>query len=68
MDKDQQIAYLNAQVACMLVELAAMQAHDRDASVNGTGCYTEQVYLDLPNRYGVHHNAVVGLFKGLFNG
>lgn len=59
------VAYINAQVACMLAELEAMKA--RNAQDRSGGChptFTEDDFRGLPDRMGVHHNAVVSYLVG----
>jgi hypothetical protein len=63
MTPEQQAAYILSQVACMQAELAAMQVANQAAGSVGTLKYSEQDFLDLPLKYGVHHNAVIGYFQ-----
>jgi hypothetical protein len=65
MTPEQQAAYINSQVACMLAELEAMKA--RNALTQSLGLsqvYSEADFLALPDKHGVHHNAVIGYFTG----
>lgn len=58
---DARIAYINSQVACMLARLEAMKAENQTRAARGKSqAYTETDFNDLPNVFGVHHNAVVG--------
>ncbi len=49
-----EIAYTNAMIACAQIELAALQETDRDKKAE---------ILGLIEKYGIHHNAVVGRFQ-----
>ena len=51
----QNAAFLNSQVACALVEMAAMQAHDRTSDTP----YTEEAYSALIDKYGIGHNSAL---------
>lgn len=55
------VAYINAQVACMLAELEAMKARNaHDVCWRRTPTYSEDDFRGLPDRMGVGHNAVIG--------
>lgn len=63
MTNEQKAAYVNAQVASMLVEMEAMKATNvHEAMQNCTPKYQEKHFLALPEKYGVDHNKVIGLF------
>ena len=63
MTAEQQAAYVNAQTACALIEMHAMEAQNRqDASVGRNPTYVQSDFLGLIEKYGLHHNAVVGTF------
>jgi len=65
MNKEQGAAYINAQVASALCELASMQAANHLANTQETCApYTEQDFINIPNRFGIHHNAILTFFQG----
>lgn len=62
---EQRAAFINSQTACMLVELEAMRAANRERESNGfSPAYGEDEFLALITRYGLHHNAVVSFLGG----
>lgn len=63
MDTFGRAAFIISQVACLQAELAAMQVANHAAASVGTLKYSEQDFLDLPVKYGMHHNAVVGFLR-----
>lgn len=65
MTPEQQAAYIIAQSACMLAEMEAMKAANAmPFAGTETKRYEPADFEALPNRYGLHHNAVVGWFTG----
>jgi hypothetical protein len=63
MTDEQKAAYVIAQSACMLAVLESMKAENAMCDVRGVPREHSSVdFEDLPNQYGVHHNAVMGLF------
>lgn len=65
MTNEQKAAYINAQVASMLVEMEAMKVENVLRSIKGfVPKYDGGDFLALPEKYGVHHNAIIGLFNG----
>jgi hypothetical protein len=64
MTPEETIAYVQAQTACALTELEGMKAENADRARRGeTQAYGEQAFSDLILRYGIHHNAVIGMFQ-----
>lgn len=64
MTPEQKAAFVNAQVACAMAEIAAMQAHDRWQRAVGTDqFYTEEAYSAVPDKFGIGHNAVITFFQ-----
>jgi hypothetical protein len=64
MTPEQKAAYINSQVACALIEMEGMKAlniyrQSRDETI----AYDDEAFLDVINRYGIHHNAVVEFFQ-----
>lgn len=65
MTPEQAAAYVMAQAACALIEMASMQAQDRHWERQGAvSTYTDADYLALIEKYGIHHNAVSTTFMG----
>ena len=66
MTPEQQAAYVIAMAACVTAEAAAMQAENQQRSHRGEAvAYTGQAFTDLINQYGIHHNAVLTMFRNL---
>lgn len=66
MDAAQSAAYVIAQAACCAAEIAAMQAANANANrADVQPPFDEQDFRAVPERYGVHHNAVLTLFQGV---
>lgn len=59
MNNAEAVAYIQAQCVCAQAEIESMKAHDRSSDER----YTEDAYLQVPIKYGLHHNAVLGLFQ-----
>jgi len=60
-----QLAYVQSQTACALIEMEAMKAANDVA--RSKGCepkYTEKDFRDLIGTYGIHHNAVMSACQG----
>lgn len=61
MSPEQKAAYVFSQAACMLVELEAMKlANFERAQAGAAPAYGEQAFRELPDKYALHHNDVVG--------
>jgi hypothetical protein len=60
MTDEQKAAFVNAQTACALAEIAAMQAANSQFPQDQP--YDEKAFLAVPDKYVIGHNAVVGLF------
>lgn len=64
MTPEQQAAYIMAQAACAIAEVAGMQAENQQRAASGLSpAYTEQAFNDVVARNGVHHNAVISFFR-----
>ena len=58
--KLQNIAYVNSQIACAQIELAAMQAENTDRFFKGESpAYQGKEFMALIDRYQLGHNSVV---------
>lgn len=65
MTPEQQAAFIIAQAACAMAEIAAMQAENQMRSHRGeTIAYVEGDFRDAIERNVIGHNAVLTLFHG----
>lgn len=64
MTPEQQAAYIIAQAACAMIEVAGMQAEDRAWEKLGFNPHGGEEYRAVIEKYGIHHNAVITLFQG----
>lgn len=65
MTDEQKAAYVNAQAACAMAEIAGMQALNQYRLARGEAiAYSDEAFDAIPNKYGIHHNAVLTLFHG----
>lgn len=64
MDEGQKTAYMNAQVACAMIEMQGMVAENlrRQIEMSDSPLYVEADFARLINKYGIHHNAVITWF------
>ena len=61
---EQRAAYVNAQVACALIEAMGMMADNLFMERNSdTVEYGKEAFEKLINKYGIHHNAVIGYLR-----
>ena len=66
MTPEQRAAYIYAMAASMLVEMESMKALNRERVSVGFGeAYDEKAFLDLIDKYGLHHNQVVETFTDI---
>lgn len=65
MNKPESIAaYIHAQVACAQIEAAGMTAFNKQREALGQSmAYDEAAFLALIEKYGIDHNAVVGMLN-----
>lgn len=64
MTPEQQAAYVMAQAACAMAELAAMQLENElAAKTGGEPRNGPEDFLSIELRYGINHNAVIGFFR-----
>ena len=60
MDKEQRLAYINSMTVCAQIECAGMVAENKQREAVGSSmAYVEEDFLKLPDKYGIHHNAVI---------
>jgi hypothetical protein len=64
MTPEQKAAFINSQVACALIEAAAMTAENQQREAVGHSmAYNEEAFLGLIDSYGISHNKVVEFFN-----
>lgn len=57
-------AYIFSQSICALAEIEAMKALNTYRESRGeTIAYDEEAFLDVPDKYGISHNAVLDLLN-----
>lgn len=63
MTREQKVAYVFAQSVCALAEIEGMKALNKEREAQGAAlAYSDDAFLKVPDKYGIHHNAVIGLF------
>ena len=64
MDKDQKVAYIQAQSVCALAELEMMKAQNHwcDQYDHIPRQYDADDFERIPEKYGLHHNQILTLF------
>lgn len=65
MNENEKSAYLMSQTVCALAELMDMFVRDSCLAAQGesAGMSCEGEYEKIPVKYGIHHNAVMGLLN-----
>ena len=65
MDKEQRMIFLITQSLCAFAEIHGMLALNHERVSNGYAlAYDEGAFLDVPNKYGLGHNAVIDFLGG----
>lgn len=60
MTDEQNIAYVQAQTACALIEAMGMQAENKKCEIMGeTPVYDFVSFNAVIEKYGIHHNAII---------
>jgi hypothetical protein len=60
------IVYIQSQIACAQIELAAMQAENQERSFKGESmAYNSGHFMELINKYNIYHNAVIEMTKSI---
>ena len=60
MTLEQKAAFINAQVACAMIEAMGMQAENQHRQNCGNAvAYGDEAFASLIDKYSIHHNAVV---------
>ena len=63
MTPEQKAAFINAQVVCATAEIEGMKALNVYRESRGeTIAYDENAFVDVPDKYGISHNAVIMFF------
>lgn len=63
MTPEQAAAFVIAQAACAMAEIAGMQAQDRAWEKAGVDTYSDVNYRAVINKYCIGHNAVLQCFQ-----
>ena len=64
MNEDQDAAYIVSQSVCALIEAMGMTAENNQRIHRGQSmAYTEEAFTALIERYGIHHNSVIGFYR-----
>ena len=65
MDKEQRMVFLVTQSLCAFAEIQGMLALNHERALHGYSlAYDEEAFLDVPNKYGLAHNAVIDFLGG----
>ena len=65
MDQNMRVAFVMSQVICATAEIEGMKAENSIAEACGrTIPYGEKAFNDVPNKYGLGHNDVLGHLRG----
>lgn len=65
MTDEQKAAYIQSQSACALIEMHAMAAENSEREQQGLAqAYDGEAFMEVIERYGIHHNAVMETFSG----
>jgi len=63
MTEEQSVAFIQSQVVCAQIELAGMQAENKQRELLGQSlAYVQSDFTDLQNRYEIGYNDVMGYF------
>jgi hypothetical protein len=64
MSPEEKVAYINAQVACAMIQAMGMQAENEyRRKIGEPPRYRECDFGNLPVRFGIHHSALVAFFE-----
>jgi hypothetical protein len=64
MTPDQKAAYVMAQSISALAEIEGMKAENTYRQMRGeTIAYRDEAFFSVCEKYGIHHNATIGLFN-----
>lgn len=67
MTAEQSAAFVQAQAACMLVELEAMKAANKAREQQGfSPAYGEDEFMALIDKWGVHHNGALSTMASAY--
>lgn len=65
MTDEQKAAYVIGQAACLMAEIAGMQAENQQRAASGfSPAYVQRDFESAIDRYSCHHNAALTLFHG----
>ncbi len=65
MTDEQNVAYVNSQVACAMIEAMGMQAENQFMAIHGCELpYRQDAFNAVSLKYGIHHNQVLPTLQG----
>lgn len=65
MTDEQKAAYVFAQAVCAMAEIESMKAANMERDAQGASmAYDEAAFLAVIEKWGIHHNGVLGQFHG----
>ena len=64
MKAEDERVYIQSQIACAMIEMEAMKAANSQHPTDQP--YEEKAFLDLIDKYGIYHNAVVGTLNNQY--
>ena len=63
MTSEEKVAYIVAQTTCAMIEAMGMVAENQyRVQCGGNILYGDEAFDALSDKYGIHHNAVIGFF------
>lgn len=69
MNPEETTAYIQAETACALAEIAGMQAENALRAMKGEApAYVYEHFMEIINRYQISHNAVIGMYQNAWRG
>lgn len=60
MNPEQQVAYIQSQILCAQAEIEAMKVDN----LTGVKMWSSDDFRNIPYKYCLHHNDVIGFFTG----
>lgn len=64
MTRSEAVAYVQAMTACALAEIEGMKAENTQREKSGySPAFVFDDFSAVIEKYGIHHNAVIGLFQ-----
>lgn len=65
MKREEAPAYIMSQVVCAMADIEGMKALNAERAAKGYAqAYDEAAFFAVPEKYGLHQNAVITFFDG----